>query len=192
MPKRSFSLTGDQIEKIYKIKAENRDTTLSEIVGDAIEQYDAELDVPTIKPNIIEVDYLREDTDIPPFKHAHEYDAGYDLYSIEDKWIWPGQTVLIKSNIRLQVPIGYQFKITGRSGMSKDGWHVYTGTVDSDYIGNIGIIIRNNKLWPRKIHKGQRVAQGILSKVTYMNLEEQEVLMETERGEGGFGHTGKF
>jgi len=138
------------------------------------------------------VKYVKEYDEVPAFKHAHEYDAGYDLYSIENKLILPFQTVLIKTNLRLQIPPGYQFKITGRSGMSRGGWLVHTGTIDSGYIGNIGVIIQNTKLWPRKIHEQQRIAQGIFSKITYMDPVICEQLEETERGEGGFGHTGKF
>jgi len=144
------------------------------------------------EPVMIDIPVVREADDLPVAYHKHDYDAGYDLYALEDVWFWPFQTKIVKTNVRMQIPPGFQLRVAGRSGMAASDWWTHHGTVDCGYIGNIGVILKNMRPWPRKIKRGQRIAQAVLWPVVYMNFVEVKELKETKRGESGFGASGKF
>lgn len=106
----------------------------------------------------------------------------------------PGSRVLVPLDIYTSIPDGYEMKINIRSGIAlKQGLLLGNGTgvVDCDYIGNYGVILINPN-WnpPVDIVEGDRIAQITLQKVEHCEWEEVEDLDKTERGEGGFGHTG--
>lgn len=128
--------------------------------------------------------------------------AGFDFYALEDVTIDPGQTKLIKTGIAMAIPEGYEVQVRPRSGMSlKTLFRVANapGTIDSDYRGecciighNAGMVTYNDLVDPTiEIKKGDRIAQGVLCEVPQANFQVVENLDETERGEGGFGSTGK-
>lgn len=109
-------------------------------------------------------------------------------------WIEPGERKLIKTNLFIEIPQGYILEICSRSGLAlKNGIQVLNapGIIDSDYRGNIGIILLNTSDSPFQIRQGDRIAQAILKKVEKIEFEEVEELDNTERGSGGFGHTGR-
>lgn len=100
---------------------------------------------------------------------------------------------LIPTGIRIQLPDGYEAQIRPRSGMAlKRGLTVLNtpGTIDSDYRGEIGIILINLSAEDVNIEPGERIAQMVFSKCEHAELVEVETLDDTERGEGGFNHTG--
>ena len=105
----------------------------------------------------------------------------------------PGDIRLIPTGVAISVPPGYEAQIRPRSGLALRhgvGMVNSPGTIDSDYRGEIGIILVN---WGRKpfvVNRGQRIAQMVISKVYRASLQEVKDLDETERGNGGFGHTG--
>ena len=114
-------------------------------------------------------------------------DGGYVLQSLERK--------LFSTGIKLAVPEGYEVQIRPRSGLAlKQGVTVLNtpGTIDSDYRGDIGVILVNLSAFPVLIEKGERIAQMVLSKVEKIDFIKVSSLLETDRGEGGFGSTGKF
>ena len=101
------------------------------------------------------------------------------------------ETRLIPTGIKIQLPVGYEAQIRPRSGLSlKQGLVATLGTIDSDYRGEVGVILANLSKETKIVENGDRVAQMVIKKVEHATWDEVEVLDETERGEGGFGHTG--
>ena len=108
--------------------------------------------------------------------------------------ILPGERKLIPTGFCLEIPENYEIQVRPRSGLAlKHGITVLNspGTIDSDYRGEIKVIIYNHGNTDFVINNGDRIAQMVLSPVVKMELEETNDLPETIRGEGGFGSTGK-
>lgn len=139
----------------------------------------------------VRIKKVHPDAVIPIYKTSGA--AGADLYAIEDCIIRSGNTVIIKTGLSVVIPDGYCGLVQGRSGLSvKDHYHVKTGTIDSDYRGEIGVIISNpcTSHMPLHIAKGDRIAQILFMPIEQAHFIEVEELDETERGSGGFGSTG--
>lgn len=103
------------------------------------------------------------------------------------------ERVLVPTGIKMEIPVGYEVQVRPRSGLAlKHGISMANtpGTIDSDYRGEIGVIMINLSKEDFVINPGERIAQLVLGKVYQMDLVEGE-LSATERGEGGFGHTGR-
>jgi dUTP pyrophosphatase len=106
----------------------------------------------------------------------------------------PHSRALIPTGLFMAIPEGYELQIRPRSGLSlKEGLSLAncTATIDSDYRGEVGIIMLNTSNEDRFIEDGERIAQIILKKVDTFVWEKVDKLSETTRGEGGFGHTNK-
>jgi len=134
---------------------------------------------------------IHEDAIIPKF--ANPNDAGMDIYSIEETALLPGEHKLVKTGLKLAIPIGYEIQVRPRSGLAlKNKVTVLNspGTIDSGYRGELGVILMNHSEEPFKINKHDRIAQIVLAKHETPKIEEVEELDKTERGEGGFGSTG--
>jgi len=129
-------------------------------------------------------------------QYAHPTDAGADVYAVEGTTIAAGETKIVKTGIAVAIPVGYEIQVRPRSGLSlKSGLRIANapGTIDSDYRGEIGIIMTNTKDIPYVIDKGMKIAQLVISPVPRIKWEEVETVEDlgtTERGEGGFGSTG--
>lgn len=137
----------------------------------------------------IRIQKTHKDAVIP--KYQTKGSAGFDLHSIEDITLLEGQTSLISTGLTVEIPEGYEMQIRSRSGLAlKHGIFVLNGpgTIDSDYRGQIGIILTNaGKNF--SIKKGDRIAQGVVNKITQAEFEEVIEVSETERGKDGFGST---
>lgn len=124
--------------------------------------------------------------------------AGMDLRAYlpnKNIILWPGRTKLIPTGIYIQLSRGYEAQIRSRSGLAlKKKIRVFQapGTIDADYRGEIGVILENaNRFWPPVVIKsGQRIAQMVIAKHERVNFVNSIELDDSERGEGGFGHTG--
>lgn len=122
--------------------------------------------------------------------------SGMDLMAWlpdSDITLEPGERALIHTGLYFEIPDNYELQIRSRSGLSlKRGLIVLNepGTIDSDYRGELGIIIYNASNEPQTITNGDRVAQMVIAKVEKAVLNEVIGFKFTERGEGGFGHTG--
>jgi dUTP pyrophosphatase len=121
--------------------------------------------------------------------------AGMDLRAqlSEPVMLKPLQRALIPTGLFIELPDGYEAQVRPRSGLAlKKGVTVLNspGTIDSDYRGEIKVIIINLSNETTIINTGERIAQMIISKYEKVVLKEVDELNETERGEGGFGHTG--
>ena len=130
-----------------------------------------------------------------PF-YATKGSAGMDVYSNEELELEPLSTTIVKTGLFVKIPEGYEIQVRPRSGLSaKSKLRIANspGTIDSDYLGEIGIIIDNiSDTYHHLIKKGERIAQLVLKKVEQIEWEEVEEFSETtERNTGGFGSTGK-
>lgn len=120
--------------------------------------------------------------------------AGADLKANEEGVLMPGQRKLIKTGISIELPAGYEAQVRPRSGLAlKHGISMVNtpGTIDSDYRGEIGVILINHGDTPFKYKKGDRIAQLVIARYSRAEFQICSSLSETERGSGGFGHTGK-
>ena len=141
--------------------------------------------------------------DLSKFEHGNGYGEGYFVSVVdgEEKTLAlspGGHRVLIPTGLHVSIPDGYELQIRPRSGLAlKNGITVLNspGTIECDYLGEIGLIVINTD--PNKyfsIKHGDRLAQGILNEVEQViweKVESLDGLGETDRGSGGFGHTGK-
>ncbi len=121
--------------------------------------------------------------------------AGLDLHANNEEQIVlkPMQRKLIPTGIHIELPEGYEAQIRARSGLAiKHGISLVNGigTIDSDYRGEIKIILINLGEEDFVINNGDRIAQMVIMKYEKVQLHEVEVLEESKRAEGGFGHTG--
>lgn len=142
----------------------------------------------------INVKRLREGAQMPTY--GTEYAAGADLYACLDDavTIEPGETVAIPTGIAMELPIGTAGLVFARSGLStKRGLAPANkvGVIDSDYRGEIKVMLYNHGKEPRQIAPGERVAQILVVPVFTPGFQEVEALPDTVRGVGGFGSTGK-
>lgn len=133
--------------------------------------------------------------DIPIPRYMSEGASGMDLYADvkEDVILAPGQIKLISTGIHVSIPLQYEATIRPRSGLAlKHGISIVNspGTIDSDFRGLVGIILINLGSGHFKISRGDRIAQMVIKPIVKAELEEVEVLDQTVRAEGGFGHTG--
>lgn len=100
--------------------------------------------------------------------------------------------MLLKLGFRCEVAHGYEMQIRPRSGMAlRLGIEVIFGTVDSDYRGEVGAIVKNTSKTPHYVVQGDRVAQAVIAPVYMGDMLVSAALSDTERGIGGFGHTGR-
>ncbi len=134
-------------------------------------------------------------TDIPLPHYATEGSAGMDIYAAIDEpiVIHPQSTVLIPTNIAIELENGYECQVRSRSGLAvKFGIFALNapGTIDSDYRGEVKIILSNFGKEPFTVKRGDRIAQLVFAKYEKVSLIEVEKLSETPRGTGGFGSTG--
>lgn len=137
-----------------------------------------------------------EFSDVPLPAYATEGSAGMDIRAaVKDELIIePGKVSLVPTNLSVEIPKGYEIQVRPRSGLAANhfvGILNSPGTIDSDYRGEIKIILMNFGDKPFTIHKGDRIAQLVVSKVYSAKIVEAENLNSSRRGEGGFGHTGK-
>ena len=133
--------------------------------------------------------------DLPLPTYATEGSAGMDLFAAveSDVSINPAETVLVPTGISVQLPEGFEAQVRPRSGLAikyQIGILNSPGTIDSDYRGEVKIILANFGKQVFVVRRGDRIAQMVIHRYARVEWEEVESLGETVRGEGGFGHTG--
>lgn len=142
----------------------------------------------------VDVLVLSEDEDFLP-NYASSGAAGADVRAFikEAITLLPGCSILVPTGLRFEIPMGYEVQVRPRSGLALK--HQVTvlntpGTIDADYRGSVGVILINHGREPFVITPGMRIAQLILAPVIRANFVLANMLAETVRGSGGFGHTG--
>jgi dUTP pyrophosphatase len=129
-------------------------------------------------------------------EYATEGSAGMDLRAniLEELVLQPGDRMLVPTGLFIELPKGYEAQIRPRSGLAiKQGITCLNspGTIDSDYRGEIKVILINHSTQEQILHPGDRIAQMVVSKFEKVKWKTAEQISETTRSEGGFGHTGK-
>lgn len=150
---------------------------------------------------------LHPDAVVP--KYATNGSSGFDLVALQDVFLNPGETKLVKTGLAIDVGTGYEMQVRPRSGLSlKTPLRVSNspGTVDSDFRGEVCVIMTNtDTVYGQSaagetrrefetfytIKKGDRIAQGVICPVVQADIEVVDYLNDTDRGSGGFGSTGK-
>ena len=123
--------------------------------------------------------------------YSRDGDACLDCYSAEDVILRYGETKKIRLGFALELPKGYEAQIRPRSGLSLKGVQVQLGTIDSNYRGEVNVIVHYvGSLEPFEIVKGVRIAQMKVEKVEPVTFVDVAELSETNRGENGFGSSG--
>lgn len=139
----------------------------------------------------MKVEILANISELPQYETRGS--SGMDIQSVESIMIPAGGRVLVHTDIRVAIPEGYEIQVRPRSGLAlRAGITVLNtpGTVDSDYRGEIGVIMFNSNINDFFVNYGDRIAQIVLAKVERIEWESVSVLTETDRGSGGFGSTG--
>lgn len=141
-----------------------------------------------------QIKFTKLHPDAKPPMYQTDQSVGADLTSIENVNIEPGQFRLVKTGIAVELPRGTEMQIRPRSGLAfKHGVTVLNapGTIDSDYRGEVGVLLINHGTTTFKVCKGDRIAQAILAKAILANYRFVKELSSTNRGAGGFGSTGR-
>ena len=127
-------------------------------------------------------------------RYQTEDSAGLDLRADEAFSLLPGERRLVPTGLAVEIPPGYEGSVRPRSGLAVRhgvGMVNAPGTVDSDYRGELAVILVNHGQEPVSFGRGERIAQMVIAPVVRAKLELVETLSDTGRGQGGFGSTGK-
>jgi dTMP kinase len=146
--------------------------------------------VPAAAPIQLTAEKISIEAKLP--QKAHEGDAGYDLYANDYYSITAYGQALVSTGIKLAIPVGYVGLIWDKSGLANEGITTMGGVIDSNYRGEIKVIIKNLSEDIFNIVPGQKIAQIIIQKFADLNLEERKIEDTTNRQNQGFGSSGKF
>jgi dUTP pyrophosphatase len=149
---------------------------------------------PTIKVQITRIDGAGSDIPLPGY--ATEHSAGMDICAAVDSdlVLKAGETALIPTGFAIALPEGYEAQVRPRSGLAirhQIGILNSPGTIDSDYRGEVKIILTNFGTQDFIVKRGERIAQLVIAPYARASWEEKDSLGRTRRGTGGFGHTGR-
>ncbi len=144
----------------------------------------------------VRIQLLEHGKELPLPQYETPGSSGVDLAAAiyDDIVIEPGKREIIPTGMKMQIPLGWEMQVRPRSGLAfKSGLTVLNtpGTVDSDYRGEVKVILYNSSELPFTVIRGMRIAQGVFSQVIQIEMEiSEDELDQTQRGSGGFGHTG--
>ena len=142
----------------------------------------------------IQITRLPHGDGLPLPSYATPGAAGMDVVAAEDIDLAPGQRHAVATGFRVAIPEGFEIQVRPRSGLAfKHGISVPNtpGTIDSDYRGELKILLINHGTEPFAVRRGERIAQLVPAAVTLAAFDEVEELEDTHRGIGGFGSTGQ-
>lgn len=139
---------------------------------------------------VVPVKILHKDAVLPEYKRPG--DAGMDLYATHDVLLEPNAQETVHTGIAMAIPDGYVGLIWDRSGMAADyGIKTLAGVIDSNYRGEVCVVLCNLSRFHYKVEKGDRIAQMIIQEVEEVVIHMTDELTESNRGEAGFGSTGR-
>jgi len=141
----------------------------------------------------IKIKRLHVDAQVPRYAHGPLEDAGMDLHAVEDVTLDPRAPRLVPTGLSIEVPPGYEAQLRPRSGLALK--HAITlpnspATIDPGYRGEVKVILLNLGKEPYTVHKGDRIAQMVIARYEAVEFEES-ALSDSNRGEGGFGSSGR-
>ena len=137
---------------------------------------------------VVQIKRLSENATLP-FR-ATPGSAGLDLFSAEDVTIEPDAQSIVKTDLAIKCPENSYIKLTDRSSMALQKLRVAAGTIDSDFMGNVCVILHNYGNTTYYVKKGQRICQMIVMPIIVPHIVEVNELTPTERGVNGFGSSG--
>ena len=138
----------------------------------------------------LEVKLLSDKGTVP--QKANRFDAGFDLYSSENKSIAPNARSLVGTDVAMAIPKGHVGLIWPRSGLAvKLGIDVFAGVIDAGYRGEVKVCLYNSGSDTVEIEEGDRIAQLLIQKVDNFFIRKVQELDDTDRGSGGFGSSGR-
>jgi dUTP pyrophosphatase len=151
-------------------------------------------DLPDGHPRLA-VRRLAHARDLPPPAYATPRSAGLDLRAAVEEALRldPGERAVVPTGVQVALPPGHEGQVRPRSGLAvRKGITLLNtpGTVDEDYRGEIKVVLVNLGAEPVRVERGERIAQLVVAPVRRVEVRETDELPATERGEGGFGHTG--
>jgi dUTP pyrophosphatase len=190
----------DDIQTLLKILDEIPDTDDNVDYNMIMDMYgldvkELEEDMENYTPTI-DLEFMKSNPDSVSPKYSYETDSGFDLYSTEEVWIDSFGRKLVPTGLHINIPDGYEIQVRSKSGLAlKEGLMVLNspGTVDQGYTGEIQVILFNTTNQLKKIEKGQKIAQAVLSPVVsgkWITLIEKNTLSDKDRNNNGFGSTG--
>lgn len=141
----------------------------------------------------LKIKRLRDGAFLPEYAHGPAEDAGMDLRAMEDVTLPPGVSVVVPTGLAIELPHGYEAQIRPRSGLALN--HAITlpnspATIDPGYRGEIRVILLNLGRQEYRVKRGDRIAQMVIARYEPVEWEESE-LSDTNRGQGGFGSSGR-
>lgn len=122
---------------------------------------------------------------------AHEWDAGYDIRTPKDEYLMNGSSITIDTGVHMAIPEGYVGMLKSKSGLNVKHGITGDGTIDAGYTGSIRVKLYNDSREPYAFERGDKVIQIVILPIPNVELVQVERLDDTERGNGGFGSTGK-
>jgi dUTP pyrophosphatase len=138
----------------------------------------------------LKVRRINKDARLP--RYGHPGDAGLDLFSVVEAVLKPGEAFAVPTGIQTAIPSGFVGLIWDKSGISLSGVHRLAGVVDAGYRGEIKVVMINLSGSDFVVSKGMKIAQMLIQPVVGVTVNETDDLDDTDRGEGGFGSTGRF
>ena len=122
---------------------------------------------------------------------AHNEDAGWDIKSPVDAVILPGESEVFFTGVHVQIPLGCAGLLVSKSGLNVKHGITSTGLIDYGYTGSIAVKLYNRGSAPYHVRRGDKISQLVILPVVYDELEQVDWMEETERGENGFGSSGR-
>ncbi|MBE0557882.1 MAG: dUTP diphosphatase [Proteobacteria bacterium] len=149
--------------------------------------------MPTVRVRISRAETAPDEHPLPAYATADS--AGMDLCAAlkSEMTIAPGETALVPTGFRIELPPGYEAQVRPRSGLAVKhsiGIMNAPGTIDPDYRGEVKVVLTNFGKQPFTVRTGDRIAQLVVAPFVRVTWEESHELSDTRRGHGGFGHTG--
>ena len=122
---------------------------------------------------------------------AHENDAGLDLYARERQSVEPKDSAKFDTGVHVEIPAGYVGMVKSKSGLNVKHGITNEGVIDSGYTGSIVVKLYNNSGYEYVVNKGDKISQLVILPIVTPEIEEVDKLDETDRGNNGFGSSGK-
>lgn len=124
-------------------------------------------------------------------ERAHKWDAGLDVFSRENKTV-PGKgSAIFDTGVHIEIPVGYVGLLLSKSGLNMKRCITSEGVIDAGYTGSIRVKLYNHSEKPYSVYAGDKISQLVIVPVLYSDLELVRELRPTERGDSGFGSTGR-
>ena len=147
-----------------------------------------------ISKNAMSIRMKLNENAIAPTK-AHESDAGFDLYAprdLKDGMLYPRSSLVIDTGVCLEIPNGYVGMVKSKSGLNVKRGVQSEGVIDSGYTGSIVVKLYNHSDNHYEFQPGEKISQIVIMPITQVRLELVNALADSERGDGGFGSSGRF